>query len=106
PPCSSERASGHARRGEVARLVAVGAQGSLTPIHEEAVMRRGLTVAFAVLALLGVLAPPVFAQAPAPKVTIEGFIDQTTTAEQNMSIYDTDVTRSKDSEWHGRDGGR
>jgi len=69
-------------------------------------MRRGLTVAFAVIALLGVLAPPVFAQAPAPKVTIEGFIDQTTTAEQNMSIYDTDVTRSKDSEWYGRERGR
>ena len=69
-------------------------------------MRRGLTVAFAALALLGVLAPPVFAQAPAPKVTIEGFIDQTTTAQQNMSVYDTDVTRSKDSEWYGRERGR
>jgi len=69
-------------------------------------MRRSLTVAFAVLALLGVLAPPVFAQAPAPKVTIEGFIDQTTTWDHNMSIYDTDVTNRKDDQWYGRERGR
>ena len=37
-------------------------------------MRRYWVVALAVLTLLGVLSPPAFAQAPAPKVSITGFI--------------------------------
>ena len=65
-------------------------------------MRRYLAVAVAVLALLGALAPPVFAQAPAPKVTIEGLVDQTMTYTKNMSIYDNDLTRDKDKTWNAR----
>src|SRR5207247_1945710 len=76
-----------------------------TSTHEEAVMRRYLAVAVAVLALLGALAPPVFAQAPAPKITIEGLVDQTFTYSKNMSIYDQDVTRDKDRSWTGRTRG-
>ena len=68
-------------------------------------MRRHLAVAVAVLALLGALAPPVFAQAPAPKVTIEGLVDQTMTYSSNMSIYDLDLTRDHDKSWNGRTRG-
>ena len=68
-------------------------------------MRRYLAVAVAVLALLGALAPPVFAQAPAPKVTIEGLVDQTMTYTKNMSIYDNDLTRDKDKTWNARKRG-
>ena len=49
-------------------------------------MRRTLVVVLAVLGVLGVLAPSAFAQAPAPKVTIDGFLDQTTSWSNNMSI--------------------
>ncbi len=68
-------------------------------------MRRYLAVAVAVLAFLGALAPPAFAQAPAPKVTIEGLVDQTMTYSKNMSIYDLDVTRDHDKSWTGRTRG-
>ena len=43
-------------------------------------MRKSVVVALAVLAVLGMLAPPTFAQAPAPKVTITGLVDFVTTA--------------------------
>lgn len=69
-------------------------------------MRRNLVVGLAVLAFLGVVAPPVFAQAPAPKVTVEGFLDQTTVWSNNMSVLDIDVTSDKDKEWYGRTRGR
>jgi hypothetical protein len=69
-------------------------------------MRRSVTVALAVLALLGVLVPPAFAQAPAPKVTIEGFLDQTTSYTNNISLYDNDVTNSHDKSWYARTRGR
>jgi hypothetical protein len=48
-------------------------------------MRRSFVVALAVLAILGMLAPPSFAQAPAPKVTINGLIDFVVTAYANTS---------------------
>jgi hypothetical protein len=48
-------------------------------------MRRSVVVVLAVLAILGLLAPPSFAQAPAPKVTINGLVDFVTTAYQNWS---------------------
>lgn len=69
-------------------------------------MRSYLVVAVAVLAFLGVVAPPAFAQAPAPKVTVEGFLDQTTAWSKNVSCCDTDLTRRNDSEWYGRTRGR
>ena len=65
-------------------------------------MRRYFAVAIAVFAFLGVLAPPAFAQAPAPKVTIEGLVDQTMSYTNNISIYDNDVTRAHDKNWNAR----
>src|SRR5499427_6693938 len=58
-----------------------------------------LTAAFAFL-LLAMLAPPGFAQAPAPKVTISGLFDQVTSGGRNL--YDGNFTRNSDTEWYGR----
>src|SRR5215510_14298421 len=70
-------------------------------------MRRGVTLAVAVLALLGVLTPPVSAQAPAaapaPKVTINGLIDNITTWGSNA--FDTNFAARKDSLWGSRTRG-
>jgi hypothetical protein len=59
-------------------------------------------VAVAVLAFLGAVAPAAFAQAPAPKVTVEGFLDQTTAWSNNASVLDIDITRDHDKEWYAR----
>jgi len=72
-------------------------------------MRRGVILAVAVLALLGVLAPPSFAQAPAPaaapapKVTINGLIDNVGIWGDNA--FDTNFAQKKDSMWAGRTRG-
>jgi hypothetical protein len=63
-------------------------------------MRRTLVVVACLVAVLGTLAPAAFAQAPAPKVTINGLFDQITSAGRNL--YDGDFTRSSDSEWYAR----
>lgn len=63
-------------------------------------MRRFFIVAVLAVALLGVLAPPVTAQAPAPKVTITGTFDQVTAGGQNH--IDGNLSRTKDSEWYAR----
>lgn len=54
----------------------------------------------AVLAILGMLAPPVLAQAPAPKVTYSFLIDQITSMGRNL--YDGDFSSTKDDEWYAR----
>ena len=59
-------------------------------------MRRLLVLAVTLVAVLGIMAPPVMAQAPAPKVTITGFIDELGTYTRNMSIYDLDYNRAND----------
>jgi hypothetical protein len=68
-------------------------------------MRRVLSV-LAVLVTVGMLAPPVFAQAPAaapaPQVTINGFIQQVTSWTHNLSLTDLTTTRSGDKEWYAR----
>ena len=46
-------------------------------------MRKSVVVVTAVLVVLGMLAPPSFAQAPAPKVTINGLVDFVTSAYMN-----------------------
>jgi len=46
------------------------------------------------------------AQAPAPKVTITGFIDEIGTYTKNMSHYDFDYNRSGDTQAYGRTRGR
>lgn len=66
-------------------------------------MRRGLTLAVAVLALLGVLAPPAFAQAPAPKVTMNGLIDTVTVYGNNA--FDANFSERRDSAWSARNRG-
>jgi hypothetical protein len=67
---------------------------------EEAVMRRFLIVAVLAVALFAVVAPPVFAQAPTPKVTITGLFDQVTAGGYNF--YDGNYSRNNDREWYAR----
>src|SRR5262249_58467417 len=74
--------------------------------YEEAVMRRLLIFAVALVAVLGMLAPPAMAQAPAPKVTITGFIDEVGTFGKNLSDYDMNYSRQKDTQSTGRTRGR
>ena len=69
-------------------------------------MRRLLVLAVTLVAVLGIMAPPVMAQAPAPKVTITGFIDQIGTYTRNMSHYDLDYNRANDVQAYGRTRGR
>jgi len=46
------------------------------------------------------------AQAPAPKVTITGFIDEVGTFGKNLSDYDNNYNRQKDTQATGRTRGR
>ena len=66
-------------------------------------MRRIVVVATAVVALLGALSPPASAQAPAPKVTINGLIDAVTVGGKNFN--DGNYARTDDSTWHARNRG-
>jgi len=54
------------------------------------------------LALIGItmLATPVLAQAPAPRITINGVFDQVTSAGKNF--YDGNFSRDNDREWYAR----
>src|SRR2546421_11291099 len=63
-------------------------------------MRKVHVVAAFALAVLGMLAPVVFAQAPAPKVTITGLFDQVTAASAN--VQDGSFGRTSDKEWYAR----
>jgi len=63
-------------------------------------MRRFIAPVVLAFVILVTLAPPGFAQAPAPKVTISGLFDQITSAGRNT--YDGNLTRNSDSEWYGR----
>jgi hypothetical protein len=62
-------------------------------------MRRWFAVVACLVIILG-LAPVAFAQAPAPKVTINGLFDQVTSGGKN--IYDGDFSRSSEREWYAR----
>jgi hypothetical protein len=57
-------------------------------------MRKSVLVALAVLVVLGMLAPPSFAQAPAPKVTINGLVDFVTTAYMNGAFTNNQAGQS------------
>ena len=57
-------------------------------------MRRIFVLALAALALLGVVTPDAFAQAPTPTFKINGLIDQMTTYARNTSNYDGDLARN------------
>src|SRR5499427_10867874 len=63
-------------------------------------MRRCIVPAIVAFVILAMLAPPGFAQAPAPKVTISGLFDQVTSMGRNT--YDGNLTRNSDSEWYAR----
>jgi hypothetical protein len=63
-------------------------------------MRRTFAVLTCLVAILGLVAPAAFAQAPAPKVTINGLFDQITSTGRN--IYDANFARTSDSEWYAR----
>src|SRR5262247_1889706 len=63
-------------------------------------MLRFLVAAVLALVTIVALAPPGFAQAPVPKVTISGLFDQVTSMGRNT--YDGNLTRNSDSEWYGR----
>src|SRR5262245_62903164 len=70
-------------------------------------MRRTLAAVAAAVAVFGLAAPPVFAQAPAPapspltpKVTIVGLFDQVVSASKN--VYDGNFSLSRDADWYAR----
>src|SRR6185369_1060554 len=68
-------------------------------------MRRIFVLALAALALLGVVTPDAFAQAPTPTFKINGLIDQMVTWARNTSNYDGDLARN-DKVTYGRTRGR
>ena len=67
--------------------------------------RTSLAVLMIALAILAMAAPLAYAQAPAPKVTITGFIDNLTTYSSNVSNVDG-VLNVKDKQWYARTRGR
>src|SRR5687767_4955821 len=77
----------------------------LNRTDEEAVMRRIFVLALAALALLGVVTPDAFAQAPTPTFKINGLIDQVTSYTRNISLYDANLA-TNDTLWYGRTRGR
>jgi hypothetical protein len=68
--------------------------------------RTSLAVLLIALALVALAAPMAFAQAPAPKVTINGLIDNVSSYSQNISIYNGGTFNRKDSMWYARTRGR
>jgi hypothetical protein len=76
-------------------------------------MRRSIVLVIAVLVALGMLAPPSFAQAPAPKVTINGLVDFAMSAYSGLvsnntgnSIPQPDITTgNKKHGWYSRERG-
>ena len=63
-------------------------------------MRKFLVIAVFAFVTVAMLAPPVLAQAPAPKVTITGLFDQVTSFGKNYS--DGNASRDSDHEWYAR----
>jgi len=68
--------------------------------------RTSLAVLMIALALVALAAPLAYAQAPAPKVTINGFIDSVTAYSQNNANYNGGVFNRGDSQWYARSRGR
>ncbi len=64
--------------------------------------RKTVLAVVTVFVALAMLAPPALAQAPAPKVTINGLVDNVISWSRNMSIADLNVSRGGDSEWYAR----
>ena len=68
--------------------------------------RTSLAVLMLALAILALAAPLAYAQTPAPKVTINGLIDNLTSYSQNIDIYNSGVLNRSDKMWYGRTRGR
>jgi hypothetical protein len=68
--------------------------------------RTTLAVLMIALAILAMAAPMAYAQAPAPKVTINGLIDNVTSYSENMANYNGGVFNRKDQMWYLRTRGR
>ena len=75
-------------------------------------MRKTLMSALAMIAFLGLVAPAAFAQAPTPKVTITGLIDNLFSASRNQGLNASDrntlggPTNPQDREFYSRTRGR
>ena len=67
--------------------------------------RTSLAVLMIALALVALAAPLAYAQAPAPKVTINGLIDEVMSYTRNASNFDGIYNRN-DLQWYGRTRGR
>ena len=68
--------------------------------------RTTLAVLMIALAILAMAAPMAYAQAPAPKVTINGLIDNVTSYSENIANYNGGVFNRKDQMWYLRTRGR
>ena len=68
--------------------------------------RTTLAVLMIALAILAMAAPLAYAQAPAPKVTINGLIDNVTSYSENIANYNGGVFNRKDQMWYLRTRGR
>ena len=73
-------------------------------------MRKFVVTIVVVLVSLAMLAPPGFAQAPAPKVTINGLVDFVTSAYKNASHStgapgQPDITDGREKGWYSRERG-
>src|SRR4026208_1617471 len=68
--------------------------------------RTTLAVLMIALAILAMAAPMAYAQAPAPKVTIHGLIDNVTAYSENLANYHGGVFKRKDQMWYLRTRGR
>src|SRR3989442_2484959 len=63
-------------------------------------MKRFSVPLLSALLVLALMAPSAFAQAPVPKVTINGLFDQVTSLGRNF--YDGNYARDNDREWYAR----
>jgi len=75
-------------------------------IEESLMKRTSLAVLMIALAIVALAAPLAFAQAPAPKVTINGLIDNVTSYSQNISNFNGGIFNRGDSMWYMRTRGR
>ena len=68
--------------------------------------RTSLVVLMIALAILALAAPLAYAQAPAPKVTISGLIDNLTSYSENIANYNGGFFNRGDKMWYARTRGR
>jgi hypothetical protein len=68
--------------------------------------RTSLAVLMIALALVALAAPMAYAQAPAPKVTINGLIDNVTSYSRNIANQNGGTFNRPDSMWYARSRGR